>query len=69
MQYGIIQNDNTKESFFWHEKLNRWILVEGDFDAMTILAKMIRAQEAHRDGSCTEDILEGISRVIDKKYT
>lgn len=63
MRYAIIQNDNTQESFFWSERLNQWIAVDGDYCVVGVLSDMMRRGE----NGC-QTLLEDITREIDKKH-
>lgn len=63
MKYGIIQNDKKQQSLFWSETMQQWIEIEGKFDVIQVLTKMMR------NGNKCDCLLEGIAYEVEKKYT
>jgi hypothetical protein len=63
MKYGIIQNDKKQQSLFWSETLQQWIEIEGQFDVVQVLTKLMRK------GNKCDCLLEAIANEVEKKYT
>ena len=62
MVYRIIQNDSTKQSWFWHEPILQWVEMDTGYKTIGFLTKMMR------EGRKCDCILEQIGNEIDGKY-
>ena len=60
--YRIIQNDKTKESWFWHEPIQQWVEMEAQYKTIGFLTKMMR------EGRKCDGILANIGDEINDKY-
>ena len=60
--YRIIQNDNTQQSWFWHEPIQLWVEMETGYKTIGFLTKMMR------EGRKCDCILASIGDEIDGKY-
>ena len=63
MQYGIIQNDKRQQSLFWSETMQQWIEIEGQYDTVQILTKLMR------EGRKCDCLLDAIAKEVERKYT
>tara|TARA_Y100001963_G_scaffold131404_1_gene188738 strand:- start:11109 stop:11303 length:195 start_codon:yes stop_codon:yes gene_type:complete len=63
MDYKIIQNDKTEESFYWYK--NEWLPIEGDFATIKVLTDFMRkpSQRAH-----ALKLLKMIDEFVEKNY-
>jgi hypothetical protein len=57
-----MQNDNTKESWYWYEPMNNWVEMEAPYQTIEHLAEMMRKG---RDVKC---ILDCIDYTVQQKY-
>jgi hypothetical protein len=63
MRYGIIQNDKRQQSLFWSETMKQWIEIEGQYDTVQILTKLMR------EGRKCDCLLDAIAKEVERKYT
>ena len=62
MTYRIVQNDKSRESWFWHEPIKQWIEMEAPYSTIEHLTEMMRK------GRKCECILDHIVYEINQKY-